>query len=356
MKRVPLIAAALAVVVLSGLAWVLLRRPASDGEVAGGDTLVAVRLGQIQRTTLRAYVTAYGVVEPEPAGDRSAAGAQVTAAVPGVVAAVRCVEGRVVEKGAVLFQLDSRVADVAVSKAQQAVELAETTLQREQKLIQAEGTSQKRVVEAESALLAAQSDLAAARAQQSLLRVESPLAGTVTRVSVGPGQGVDPTTVLAEVVDLDRLVVDVGVPSAELVSIHPGAAAEVVVSGSPPLQASVRTISPRVDPATGTAPVRVSLPAGSGLLPGQTARLRIVSDEHRDCLAAPVGSVVKDESGAAVVALVQDGVARQTRVTTGLHDGDWIEVEGEDLAAGMSVVTEGAFGLPAETRVRVLAP
>ncbi len=356
MKRVPLITAALAVVVLSSLAWVLLRRAASDQEEAGVDTVVAVRLGQIQRTTLRAYVTAYGVVEPEPAGARPAAGARVTAAVPGVVTEVRCVEGRAVSKGAVLFQLDSRVADVAVSKAQQAVELAETTLAREQKLIQAEGTSQKRLVEAESALSAARSDLAAAEAQRSLLRVESPLAGTVTRVSVGPGQGVDPTTVLAEVVALDRLVVNVGVPSAERASVHSGATAEVVVTNFPPLQGSVSAISPRVDPATGTAPVRVSLPAGSGLLPGQTARLRIVSEEHRDCLAAPAGSVVKDESGATVVALVQDNIARQTPVKTGLHDGDWIEVEGAGLAAGMAVVTEGAFGLPAETKVRVLAP
>lgn len=356
MKRVWLITAALVVVVLCGLAWVLYRPAASDEDAAASDTVVAVRLGQIQRTTLRAYVTAYGVVEPEPTGARPAAGARVTAAVPGAVTEVRCAEGHAVQKGAVLFQLDSRVADAAVSKAQQAVELAETTLAREQKLIQAEGTSQKRLVEAESALLAAQSDLATALTQQSLLRVVSPLSGTVTRVSVEPGQAVDPSMVLAEVVDLNRLVVDVGVPSAELTSLRPGAAAEVAVSGSPTLQGSVSIISPRIDPATGTAPVRVSLPAGSGLLPGQTARLRIVSEEHRDCLAAPTESVVKDVSGATVVALVRDGVARQTRVTTGLHDGDWIEVEGEGVAEGMAVVTEGAFGLPAETQVRVLAP
>ena len=114
------------------------------------------------------------------AGERPAASARVAPFVPGVVTQVKCVEGQRVEKGAVLFQLDTRAADVAV-------DFAEKTLERQRKLVQIESTSQKALQEAEQ-------QLAAARAQRALLQVQAPLAGTVVRVNVKPGEAVDLTS------------------------------------------------------------------------------------------------------------------------------------------------------------------
>jgi len=44
----------------------------------------------------------------------------------------------------------------------------------------------------------------------------------------------------------------------------------------------------------------------------------------------------------------------QRPVKVGLRDGELVEIEGDSLREGMTVVTEGAYGLPKETRVRVL--
>ena len=63
-------------------------------------------------------------------------------------------------------------------------------------------------------------------------------------------------------------------------------------------------VSPQVDAKTGAGLVRAALPPKSGLRPGQFAKLRIVSEEHKDCLAVPVASVAKDATGATFVALV----------------------------------------------------
>jgi hypothetical protein len=41
-------------------------------------------------------------------------------------------------------------------------------------------------------------------------------------------------------------------------------------------------------------------------------------------------------------------------VKTGLRDGTLVEIEGEGLREGQSVVTAGAYGLPKETKVRVV--
>jgi membrane fusion protein (multidrug efflux system) len=340
MKRLGFIVVVAAVV--SGLAWLVWFQPPVEDEIEpAAATEVAVRVGSITRATLRAYVTAYGYVEPQPAGVQPAASASVAPAQPGVVVAVMAVEGQHVDKGDVLFQLDSRAADVAV-------EFAEKALARQRRLLQAEGTSERVLQEAEQLL-------DAARVQQAMLRVRSPLGGMVTRVNVKPGEAVDLATVMAEVVSLDRLVVTANVPSSELGMLELGQSAEIIVDDSKvPVSGALTFISPQVDAQTGTAIVRVALPADANLRPGQFATLRIVSAEHQDRLAVPIESVVKDEAGQSVIAIVTNDTAMQRAVSTGLRDAGLIEIEADGLQPGMVVVTEGAYGLPPETRVRVL--
>ena len=354
MKKTVYIIIALAAV--AGLAWLVWFKPAKhEEEEKKPDTEVAVHVGKITKATLRGYVTAYGVVEPEPPGERPAAGARLAPSIAGVVTSVKCAEGQRVEKGAVLFQLDSRAADVTAEKARKTVEFAEKNFERQKKLMQVEGTSQKTLLEAEQALAAARNELAAAQTQLALLHVQAPLAGTVTRVNVKPGEAVDFTTTLAELVDLDRLVVSANVPSAELAALKTGQSAEVLADKSgAQVSGAVASISPQVDAKTGTALVRIALPAKSALRPGQFVTLRIVSEEHMDRLAVPVESVVKDAEDSTVIAVVQGDKAALKAVKAGLRDDSLVEVEGEGLSEGMTVVTAGAYGLPKETRIRVI--
>ncbi len=176
MKRIVIGVAFLAL--LAWMVWLVWLRPApSSEEEPGVETVVAVRVGRISRTTLRRAVTAYGLVEPQPPGRHLAASARVAPSAPGVVRGILCAEGQQVAEGALLFQLDSRAADAAAEKARVAAEFAEKTYERQQKLIAVDGTSQKQLQEAREALDAARADLNAARTQQALLRVTAPLAG-----------------------------------------------------------------------------------------------------------------------------------------------------------------------------------
>jgi RND family efflux transporter MFP subunit len=353
MKKLVII---IVLVAVAGLAWLIwVKASKAPEEEAKVTTEVAVKVGKTTRATLRNYVTAYGMVEPESQGERSAASARLSPAVPGLIAEVKCAEGQRVEKGAVLFQLDNRTADVGAEKARKAADFAEKNFERQKKLLQVEGTSQKTLLEAEQMLAAARSELAAAQTQQALLRIQAPLAGTVARVNVKAGEAVDPTTVLAELIDLDRLVVRANVPSTELAALKPGEPADVIADKSAvPVAASLIYISPEVDAKNGTALVRAALPANSGLRPGQFVTLRIVSEEHKDCLAVPVESVVKDSEGATVIALVEKDKAVQKPVKAGLRDGALVEIQADGLQPDMPVVTEGAYGLPKETRIRVV--
>ena len=307
--------------------WVWLKPlPQAEAEKPGNPE-VPVRIGKIIRTTLRGYVTAYGFVEPEPT-----ASSRVAASIPGVVTEVKCVEGQRVEAGTPMFQLDSRAADVAVN-------FAEKSLERQKRLGVGEGTSQKAMQDAEQ-------QLAAARAQQALLKIGSPLAGTVTRVNARPGEAADLTTVLAEVVDLDRLVLSANVPPSELESVKMGQAAELVDGDSTNvISGHVTFISPQVDTKTGTTLVRIALPKDAGFKPGRFLKARLVVEEHKDCLAVSLSSLATDDEGAAKIVLVTDQKPAIQPVKVGLRDENWVEVEASNLKPDMDVVKDGAYEL-----------
>ena len=261
-----------------------------------------------------------------------------------------------------LFRLDSRVVDVAVTKATQSLRFAEQVLERQQQLGPGEATSQKLYQEAQQNLVAARNDLANAQMQRALLDVDAPLAGTIIKVNVRPGDAIDLTTVLAEIIDLDRLVVSTVVRSADVARVRAGQPVLLTARGSasdasapaPDVRrGTVVFIGAAVDDKNDTVPVRVSVPAGAALRPGQFMDARILVEERRDRLAVPVEGLVS-EGGSSAIAVVEGDKAVKRPVKAGLREGSLVEVEGEGLKEGMAVVAGGAYGLPKESRIRVV--
>jgi multidrug efflux pump subunit AcrA (membrane-fusion protein) len=287
-------------------------------------TEVVVQTGKITSATLHGYVQGFGMIEPAPAtAGQPAASAQLAAPSAGVVTKVNVVEGQSVTNGEVMVELNSQAA--------------EAEMERQKKLYAQQNTSLKNLQEAE--------------AQLDLLRVIAPLSGTVVRVNVKPGQAVDLTTVVAEVMDLNWLAVSAEIPVAEARDLKSDEPLEVLTD--PPVVTKILFVSPAVNTGNDTISVRALLPINSGLRPGQFVSLRIVTAVHTNCLAVPNESVVTDENGNSVIALVKGDEATQISVQTGLRENGLVEVAAPELKAGDSVVTVGAYGLPEKTKISV---
>jgi len=326
---------------------------AGEGEEVA--TNVAVHTGAVTRTTLHQWVAAYGTVAPEPGGgDRPPARALAGAAVSGVLRHIDCTEGERVAAGATLFRLDDRVAQVTLERAQQALEYAEMTYRRQQQLTKADGTSARAFEEAARQRDAASNELAAARTQLELLRITSPIAATVTRIDATLGQTIEPGMVLAELIDLDRLVVRAELPSHDAAGVQPGQPVELSPGGSP--AGRVSYVGATIDRATDTVPIRTSVPRGAGLAPGQFVHIRILVEEHAGCLAAPEESLVTGPSGDSWVMAVEGDRAVRRAVTSGLREDGLVEIAGEGVREGMRIVTDDAYSLPPETGIRNLEP
>ena len=87
---------------------------------------------------------------------------------------------------------------------------------------------------------------------------------------------------------------------------------------------------------------------------GQLVRLEIEQTVHRQCLAVDVQAVVKDLEGKSYIAVVEGKIADRRYIQTGIREGNLIEIEGPELHAGTLVVTNGAYGLPESTQIRIL--
>lgn len=298
-------------------------------EDKAGAPLVSVQTGTIQRMTLHRYVDGYGTVMPAPAtAGVPAADAPLAAPTAGVVAAVDVVEGQHVARGQLIMTLNSSTLTAAYAKQEVA--------------------RQKDLYAQHNASL---QSLQAAETQLALLRVTAPIAGTVTSVKVKPGAAVDLNTVVAEIMDLRRLVITAGIPEGESASLKVGE--PMTVEARTPVAAAVSYISPTVNPMDGTIRIRAALPSDCGLRPGQFLRLHIVTGVHRDALAVPVASVVTDIAGHSIVSLVRDGHSVVTPVQVGFRENGWVEVRGPKLKVGETVVTVGAYGLPNGSRLQV---
>jgi membrane fusion protein (multidrug efflux system) len=332
-------------------------RPNESEKENEAPTEVAVQVGKIKRATLREFVTAYGWIEPEPASAGKPAGAaRLVPLVQGVLAEVTCSEGQRVEKGTILFKLDSRAADIAVEKAQKATEFASLNYERQKKILSSGGTSEKLLQEAEQQLAAARNELAAAQTQQSLLRVEAPFSGVITRIFARPGEAVSTTSPMADLLDPSRLVASAQIAASEVNALQRGQSVEVRADvDAKPVGATLNYVSPEVDPKNGTVLVHVALPPNGGLHPGQFVTLRIVTRDRKDCLAVPAESVVRDEDGHSVIAVVNGDKATLKPVKTGVRDGGLVEIEAVGIQPGLTIVTSGAYGLPKETKIRVVS-
>jgi len=326
-------------------------------------TEVVVQTGKIIKTTLHRYVMAYGLVEPEPAtGGKPPASSKIAAPMMGILTQSYCEEGRQVKKGALLFELDTRSTDALIAKAEVAVEFAQKNFVRKQQLNATDNISHKLYDEAELLLQTARKDLLNAKTQRELLRIKAPLSGTVTAIHFKVGEAVSLNTVLADLIDLDRLDIAIRVPSQEAAALRLGQPVDISTASSqvwsdvdaPPSQrGTVVFIGPQVDPLTDTLLVRAALSHESGLRPGQFVSVRILVEERPERLGVPIESVVTREK-VSVIAVVEGDSANLKVIKPGLRDGNLVEISGEGLQEGAAIVTQGVYGLPAKTRIRAL--
>jgi len=280
-------------------------------------------------------------------------------------------------------ETDLITASIALAKSNSTLELARRTENRQHHLYLNKAVSLKDweqaeadVKSAERDVRSAESTLEATRARlrvfgkteaeiqrietdrqvDRVMRLPSPIAGTITSRKVGPGQYVKPDSpdplftiadlstiwILADVYESDAPLLKVGQPLEVRVAAFPGEA----------FTAKVSYISPAVDPTTHRVAVRgVINNRGQRLKPEMFASFRITTNSTVESLAVPLTAVVHQGSKANVWVAQGNNQFVKREVTLGLNQNGYAQIIG-GIQPGEKVVAEGTLLLDNATNMQ----
>jgi len=332
---------------------------AANAVLVGPENIVIVRA-----EVVRTGPTLSGAIEAERV-------ATVRAEVPGAVMQTYAEAGQRVSAGAILARLDDTAirdqalsARAGVATAQNAYDIAKRELERAEALVKAGAIAERDLERARNGALAAETQLANARAidasarkQQSKTQIVAPFAGVISDRQVNAGDVVSPGAALFTVVDPSTMRLEASVPAQELALIRVGLPVEFSVSGYPTQRFTGRVtrVNPTADPVTRQVRIIATIPNAGALVSGLFAEGRIAS-ETRTAPVVPVAAV--DERGVRPsVMRIKNGKVERVEVDLGLRDNqtETIEVR-SGVIPGDTVLLGTARGLTPGTPVKVSTP
>ncbi len=297
--------------------------------------------------------------------------ARIRAEVSGAVLQTYVDVGQRVAQGAPLARVDDGILQDAslsarsnVTQATVGADQAARELQRAKTLVAAGAIAERDVEGAERANLAAQAQLADAKARLTTVEknlrnatIRAPFAGVVAEKSVSPGDIVAPGAALFTVIDPRSLKVEASVPTSALADVRVGAPVLFTVNGSDrQLEGRVTRVSPMVNPQTKQVSLFASVPnAQNALVAGLFVEGR-VAVEKRVGILVPERAV--DQTGIApIVMRLKGGKVERVEVQLGVRDegAETVEIR-SGLAGGDTVLLGAARGISVGSLVVVSSP
>jgi RND family efflux transporter MFP subunit len=296
--------------------------------------------------------------------------ASIRAEIGGAVLATYADEGQRVGKGTRLARIDdSGIQDnflsarSAVTSAQSSADLAKREETRAAALLEAGAIAERDVEGARRANIAAQAQLADARARLAIAEkqlastiITAPFDGVVARRNVSAGDNVQPGSEMFTVVDPRSMQLEASVAADELKNVSVGRTVNFSVTGYPGrvFVGRLTRVSPTADPVTRQVRLFASIPnAGQTLVGGLFAEGRVATESHTGA-TAPMDAI--DQRGTVpAVMRVRNGAVERVEVTLGVEDtaNERVEIV-SGVVPGDTLLVGAALTISPNTPVRVM--
>ena len=186
----------------------------------------------------------------------------------------------------------------------------------------------------------------------------APVDGFIANRSVEVGDMAAAGRPVFQIVQLDPVEINVGVPETDIHLVRNGQTATVQLPALPreTFQGTVRVINVAADPSTRTYMVRIAVPNPKHALRlGMIAEARIQGDRQLDLMTVPGGAIVHDPQGATVVFVYfpDQGRVYSRRVEAGTVYGSEVEIK-SGLSGTESLVLAGQAKLRDGSAVAVV--
>jgi multidrug efflux pump subunit AcrA (membrane-fusion protein) len=265
-----------------------------------------------------------------------------------------------------LYERRQRLFDLGgISKKDvEASQLALTTAENDLRLAEATARLHATTMNAndravsEARLRQAEERLAALESQLSYATIRAPFSGVITDQFQFQGEYAAPGGKLFTIGDVSEVIVKAPVADTVAAQLKVGETAKVRPQdqADEELTGVVSLVSRASDLQNRTVEVWVNLANAGGHLRANTAAKVVVSTQSAsDVIVVPTAAVTLDATNAneGIVMVVDDqNVAHETKVTVGIRTKDKMEIT-SGLKGGETIVIEGNYALPDETRVEI---
>ena len=262
--------------------------------------------------------------------------------IDGVIENIYFDEGQEIVKNKKLVDISTKELSLKLKIALADSKLAESNLNRDEKLakknlIPNAQLDQTRTF-AERALL--NKELAKISLNKSL--INSPLKGTVKTRFVKVGEFVRKGDRLAEILEVDRILVKVNIPEQEILQIKIGQKVDITlyILGNKIFEGQVKKIGLEADASNRTFPVQIEVDNREReLRPGMLARVTFTQRVDQDQVVIPRHTIMERDSGR-IVYVVDNGKAFQREVSIGISQREKVQIL-MGLSKGEQLVVEG---------------
>jgi RND family efflux transporter MFP subunit len=325
------------------------RLAAAGSEGAGGRELVNVVVMELSPTTIRDRISLPAVVEPwlELA---------VMAEVRGKVVQKAVEEGARVQEGDLIAVIDERDYVNAYNSARALYETAKASYDRYSELYKAKLATKSRIDTARAGMENARASMDIAELSVQRCRIHAPFTGILNNVYFEKDQYVNVGDRLAELIEMDRVKVNVGIPESDVGAVRKLESFDIRFDALDGKTVTGRKVylSKTTDTAARLYSLKIAVDnPRQDILPDMFARVEIVKREVTDGIAVPAYTIInRNEQNYAYVVGADDVVSRRP-VEMGLQESWQVEIT-RGLAIGERLVVVGHRGVEDGQRVNVM--
>ena len=261
-------------------------------------------------------------------------------------------EGERVTKGQLIAQIDALALKAAVDHAEASFNLADKIYQRRKLLFEREVIAQEELDKSAAERAFALSNLKQVRTEYERGSVRAPIDGIVNHFYIDAGEFVGRGAPLADMVNVDKIKINVNVPELDVRYLQVGQPVMVTIDAFPDrrLPGTIDFVAYKADQATKTFGVRVEIDnTDHAIRPGMVARVAFLRRTVTDAFVAPLSAIV-DKGGERIVFVENGGIAHSRTVTIGVIEGDRIQIA-SGLEAGDHLIVTGQTEIEEGMRV-----
>jgi membrane fusion protein (multidrug efflux system) len=334
----------LVVILLVGVIFLLSGRIQSEGEIIKKRTANSLRTErrptnvitmEMVPAPLRERLSLPGTVKPWKS-------LNVVAEVSGKIVEKKVSEGQRVQKGDILARIDERDYKNALASSRASYQVAQASRKRLEKLYKEKVGTQSQLDDIIARVRTSQAAMDNAALALERCAIRAPFDGVVNRFHIEAGQYLAIGDPVAEVLQIDRVKIEVGIPESDVDKVRrlEHFTVKIDALGGRRFQGTRHYLYKNSDNFARLYNLEIAVDNPSGeILPDMFTRVEIVKTEVTNGLGVPLYTLI-NRRGIDALYVVTDGVARLTPVETGIQDGWQVEIS-KGLKPGDQVVVVG---------------